>query len=271
MKATIACSTSIGSNRPLPEALAMIEALDAHEIDLLCIEGWAHVNPSALAADFSTEVARVEAWLAVHRQRVTALNVMTGAPLHLRAADMQRRRARESEALLALMERWRIVVAALQLPLRTGASWSEREQDDVMASAREEVDRAARAGRLLALELHTRSPFETPAQIARLLAAWPDVPIVYDPTHFLAQGIPLRATERFLRQARLIHLRDAAPGRLQVRLGDGALEIDWLLAAWREHHFSGHISIEYLADPHANFDLADSTRRLHDRVRQALA
>lgn len=271
MKPTIACSTSIGCEVTLPEALARIAAIGAREVDLLCIEGWVHVNPSALAGDFGKEVSRIENLLVTHGLRVTALNVMTGAPLHLRTPEMQQRRARETTALLALMERWAIGTAALQPPLRRDGAWTDREQDDVIASVREEAERAAQAGRTLALELHSQSPFETPTQVARLLAAWPDVPLVYDPTHFLAQGLTTRATERFLGRAKLVHLRDAAPGRLQTRLGEGALDLDWLLAVLRDRSFAGHISIEYLGGSDLPFDPSDSARRLWDRVRQALA
>jgi sugar phosphate isomerase/epimerase len=271
MKATVAVSTSIGSDRPIAEVLARLAALDTREIDLLCIEGWAHVDPSALATRFEEEVVRIESGLVAHRLRVTALNTMTGASLHLRDPGMLERRARESAALLALMKRWKIDTAALQPPLRRGAPWSEAEQDATIVSVREEVERASRDGRRFALELHVDSPFETPDQIARLLAAWPEVPLVYDPTHFIAQSVPLRSTERLLRQTVLVHLRDAAPGQLQVPFGTGALDLDWVLAKLCDQGFDGHVSIEYLGGMGAAFDLDDSVRRLRDRVRQAFS
>jgi sugar phosphate isomerase/epimerase len=271
MKATAACSTSIGSDRPLAEALARLAARGAQEIDLLCIEGWAHVNPSALAERFDAEAARIESALAAQGLRVTALNTMSGAPLHRRDPGMRERRARENAALLALMKRWKIGAAALQPPLRRGAPWSKAEQEETMVSVREEVERAEHAGRCFALELHVDSPFETPRQVASLLAAWPEVPLVYDPAHLIAQGVPLRSTERLLRQAKLVHLRDAAPGRLQVSFGTGALDLDWVLDGLRDRGFAGHVSIEYLGGMGAAFDLDDSVRRLRDRVRQALS
>ena len=44
----IACSTSIASGFSLEKAAADIESIGVRNIDLLTIEGWAHVNPSDL-------------------------------------------------------------------------------------------------------------------------------------------------------------------------------------------------------------------------------
>ena len=266
MSVVVTYSTSLGCELPLSETLAGLAELNAHSVDLLCIEGWAHQNPSKLAAEFPRSVAQLRAQFETHGLRIGSLNTMTGAPLHLRDQQNQERRAQESTALLELMSHFQIPSAALQPPLRRWSSWTDKEQDDAIVSTHEEVERALLAGKRFALELHSDSPFSTPAQIDRLLHAWPDVPLVFDPSHFIAQGLPLAATEPWMETAQLVHLRDAAPGHLQTPFGQGTIDFDWLLGTLRDYGFDGVISIEYLGFSNAGFAVKDSARRLHDLV-----
>jgi sugar phosphate isomerase/epimerase len=49
----------------------------------------------------------------------------------------------------------------------------------------------------------------------------PEVPLVYDPTHFVMQGIDIRETGWLMAHAQHVHLRDAAPDKMQVPFGTG--------------------------------------------------
>lgn len=271
MSVTVTYSTSLECELPLHEALAALVHIGATQLDLLCIEGWAHQNPSALASDFENVVAQLRAQVENRCLRISALNTMTSAPLHLRDEFSLTRRAQESAALLKLMKLWDIPTAALQPPLRRSAGWTDDEQDYAIASAQEEVARAHAAGKRFALELHSDSPFSTPRQIDRLLRAWPDAPLVFDPSHFIAQGLPLASTEPWMKTAKLVHLRDAAPGQLQAPFGRGTIDFNRLLGTLRDYGFDGIISVEYLGFSNGGFDVRDSARRLHDLVCNVLS
>jgi sugar phosphate isomerase/epimerase len=78
------------------------------------------------------------------------------------------------------------------------------------------------------------------------------------------QGIDLHETEWLMRNARLVHLRDAAPGRLQTPFGAGAVDFDWVLQALKEHGYRGNLSIEYLETD--EFDVLDSSQRLYNKI-----
>ncbi|MGH8017530.1 MAG: hypothetical protein ACREIA_04460 [Opitutaceae bacterium] len=82
--------------------------------------------------------------------------------------------------------------------------------------------------------------------------------------------MPIRETEHLLNRTRLIHLRDAAHGKLQTEFGAGEIDFEWLLDALRDRNFSGHISIEYLGANDAPFNVTDSARRLFNNVSESL-
>lgn len=92
----------------------------------------------------------------------------------------------------------------------------------------------------------------------------PNLGIVYDPTHFVMQGLEIRETDWLIKRAQHVHLRDAAPGAIQTPFGEGAVDFGWVLGTLREHGYSGHISIEYLETK--DFDALDSALRLHEVI-----
>jgi sugar phosphate isomerase/epimerase len=115
-----------------------------------------------------------------------------------------------------------------------------------------------------ALEFHVRSPFETLAQARSLCDAMPDIPLVYDPTHYVMQGVDLADTEWLMDHAIHVHLRDAAPGELQTHFGEGAVDFDWLFRALKDHGYRGHFSIEYLQMK--DMDVLDDVVRMRDAI-----
>jgi sugar phosphate isomerase/epimerase len=260
----VSCSTSVRCNSSLEKALADIEAAGMHYVDVLAIDGWVHIHTRDLVDDFETVFSRLDSLLRQHHLTPAALNTGAAPQLHHRSEQMNAQRRREIEALVRLTQRLGVSVAAIQ-PRSTDR---QRPYADVLADCvatlREQMEIGARAGVTFALELHVNSPFETLEQARMLLAELPDLPLVYDPTHFVMQGIDIRETGWLMKNARHIHLRDAAPGHLQVPLGAGLVDFDWLLGALRDQGYRGYFSIEYLETD--EFDVMDSARRLYDLV-----
>jgi sugar phosphate isomerase/epimerase len=262
----IAYSTAIESRSSLEDAASNIQRHGGRVIDLLAIEGWVHVDPSDLASQWETTVARLDAALAAHALVPIALNTGVAAQLHHRSPAINAARHAHWEGLVRLMKHVGVEVAAIQ-PRNADR---ERPYDDVwrdcVATLREQLAVAQAAGVRFALELHIGSPFETMEQARRLLDALPDLPLVYDPTHFVMQGIDVRDTAWLMDRAVHVHLRDAAPSQMQVPFGTGAVDFDWVLGTLRERGYGGHFSIEYLGT--AEFDVWDSVRRLHEAIAQ---
>jgi len=245
----ILCSTSIRCGSPIDDALRAIRELGFSDIDLLAIDGWAHVHPSELAASWEETTGRLHRLLAENGLVPLAFNTGTGPQLHDRSDSANQQRREQIAALIRLMDAYGVKIAAIQPRDRD----RNRPWPDVLAdcvATLREYDAAAReAGVVFALELHVGSPFETLDQARRLLESMPEARLVYDPSHFVMQGIDIRETEWLMERAVLVHLRDAAPGRMQTHFGAGGVDFDWMLAALARRGYSGHFSIEYLEAP----------------------
>lgn len=261
----IACSTAVRCNASLEKALADIAAAGFDTIDLLAIDGWVHVNPTDLADRFDETLARVNGLLKQHRLMPIALNTGTSPQLHHRSPEVNAQRMREVEGLIRLMQHLGLNVAAMQPRNPDPARPWEDVLRDCVATLREQVAAAEAAGVTFALELHIRSPFETLQQTRRLLDEMPELPLVYDPSHFVMQGIDIRETGWLMDyNTRHVHLRDAGMDKMQVPFGTGQVDFDWVLGSLVDRGYQGHIAIEYLESD--AFDALDSALRLRDTI-----
>lgn len=262
----IACSTSIRCNSSLENALSDIKRMGFHNIDLLAIDGWVHVHTRDLVRQYDRVVTDLDNLLGKYGLKPIALNTGVSAQLHHRSEVINSQRLEEVAALIRLMKHYGITLAAIQ-PRNTDPSrlWEDVLKDCV-ATLRDQVGAGRTAGVIFALELHIHSPFETLAQARRLLEAMPEVPLVYDPSHFAMQGIDIKETTWLMKHASHVHLRDAAVGKMQVPYGQGLIDFDWLLSALKERGYLGGFSIEYLEPDQRDFDLSDSVLRLRDKI-----
>jgi sugar phosphate isomerase/epimerase len=240
----IACSTS-AFKMPLDDALARVAGLGFSCVDLIAIPSWGHVSAPDLVSDWDAEAGRVEALVRKHGLTPVAMNAAFTHP-HQRNDAINAERLAQVEAVTRLMNRLGIRIASFYPGYRA----EDRAWDDVLADTvatmREMLAVAAAAGVTLVVEPHFGTPFQTLEQIAGLLGAIPELSIAYDPSHFAMQGIAMRDTEPLLDRAAHVHLRDAAPGKMQMPFGEGTVDIDWLCDALAERSYKGHISLEYL-------------------------
>jgi sugar phosphate isomerase/epimerase len=260
----VACSTSIRSGASLEEALTAIASIGIPKVDLLTIDGWVHVHPSDLVRDFEGMVTQVDVLLKQYGVTPIALNTAVGPQLHDRSDEANERRSRETEALIRLMQHYNITLAAIQPrnpdPLRPYPDVLQ----DCIATLRQQTAAGAESGITFALELHINSPFETLAQAQMLLEELPELALVYDPSHFVMQGIDLSETTWLLQHAAHVHLRDADRDKMQVAFGTGAIDFDWLLGVLKDSGYAGDFSIEYLQTN--DFDVLVSVRQLYERL-----
>lgn len=266
----IVCSSSIGCGFSLEQALDRVVTVGLKDVDMLAIEGWAHVNPSTLVSDFDGTAAHIASLLDARGLTLASLNAMIGPKMHERDVAFAESRSQQTTALMQLMRKHGFTTIALQPPLKWQESWHIDEQDLCIETLHEQLALATEAGLTFALELHTRSPFETMGQVKRLMDAIPDVPLVYDPTHFIMQGIPLKETAWMLKNAKHCHVRDADKAALQAPFGEGAVDWDWFTGALKDSGFSGVVSIEYLGGKDTEFDVLSSARRLAELLQEKL-
>lgn len=265
----VACSTS-AFKMPLGEALKTIAGLGFSDVDLICIPGFGHIIPAELAADFDAYAGRVEAQLGEAGLTPVAMNSAVANPYQRDDGEKNAQRLREVEAVAKLAERLDVGVVSF-FP---GGNWpaQEMEWDDVLAAEVETLKEMLAIGEkhgvTVAVEPHYNTPFQTLEQGTRLLEAMPELKVAYDPSHYAMQEIDLRETGAILERAAHVHLRDAAPGKMQELFGKGTVDFGWILGVLSERGYEGRFSIEYL--PGLPGDVGEEIVKLKDKLEELL-
>ena len=244
----VACSTTGFTRMPLCGALRAIRELGFEYVDLLAIEGWAHIMPSDLVHGYDATLTNVRKLLDEVALVPVAINTAVEPLTHDRSVEACVLRKAQTRALVRMMQELSISVATLG-PRQVDRTrpLSEVIQDSA-ASLREMVAITQQAGITLALECHSGSVAETVTASLELMSLVPGLTMAYDPSHMVMHGIDLRDTLPLIDRAGQVHLRDAALDQMQVPFGQGLTDFDWLLETLKERRYRGHISIEYLDD-----------------------
>ena len=253
----------------LDEALGEIAGLGFQHTDVICIESWGHVVPARLAEDYDAVSATVEAMLARHDLKATALNAALPHP-YLRDDASCAARRDQADALARLAVRLDAKVVSYYPGHKPHGSDPGTKVDEIIVTAGELAAVGREHGLTFVPEPHFATPLEDLDAVRRLLAASADLAVVYDPSHWAMQEIDLRETEFMLDRSAHVHLRDAAPGKMQTVFGAGAVDFDWLLDALAERAYAGHLAIEYLPNLEGG-DVRDQLRRLRDKLLDRLA
>ena len=242
----VLCSSAVKSADTFEDAMRAISTAGFRDVDLLAINTWAHINPAVLAADFDSVIARVESGLEKYGLVMRAMNIGLSNQMHDRRAVSIANNLRELEALCKLMNYFGVKTAALQ-PLQKDPARDPAEVlKDSVDSLGEYYECAGKYGIELGLELHVNSPFETPEAVKYVYDRIRGATIVYDPTHFISMGAKLEDSEAIIDKAVHVHLRDAGPGSLQARMGEGTVDFEWIAGKLAKRGYKGHFSIEYL-------------------------
>lgn len=265
----IACSTSVGSDDSLDAVLGKIAGMGFKHVDLLAMDGWAHVSPQDLADRWEETLVAVDGPFRKHGLTPVALNANPSPALDARDAKSNARRTAETKALIRLMKRYGIKVASLQPKCGDRSLPWEKILRASAETLREQVALGRSEGVSFGVEMHQGSPFEKTDQARRLLDAVPDLVVIYDPSHLVMQAIDIKENAWLLDRTAHVHLRDAAPNAMCVEFGKGLVDIGWVLDEIKRRKYRGHIALEYLAS--GEYDVLDSTRRLFEFVKARFA
>ena len=241
----IACSTTMGSAMETADVLDAIAKLGFDEVDILGIHQWApHIQPEGWLSDPIQAKLDLDKLLDQDHLKLRCLNLGLSRELYDRSENAIKMRQDELTAYLNVMKAYGLSVAALQ-----PGKYPEGELDYFPAYIKtlNEIHAMEKeAGVTLALELHVGSPVGQLSDANRLLDAIPDLKIIYDPSHFAMQGISLKDTLNLIERTAHVHVRDAAPGKLQVPYGTGTVDFAGTWQALLDHDYAGGFSIEYI-------------------------
>ena len=263
----IACSTGVRSTEGLETACALVHQLGFRAVDPLAMEGW-HIKPSRLIADAPAEAERLRALLERYDLTCVAINLGFLHNLALCTPAQFQTDLQVVRGACALAQ-----AADTQiLTVGTGSTGDE----DRWALIERLVDRlgqvistaetaVGKAGLTVALETHAGSIAVYPKVARELVDRCPGLKLTYDPSHFIADQVPVAETLDLLSEAAHIHLRNARVGHFQETMAKGLLDLPWMVDQILASGYRGAISIEYIQDCgglREGYEVADETLAL---------
>jgi sugar phosphate isomerase/epimerase len=122
----------------------------------------------------------------------------------------------------------------------------------------------------LTVEPHVGGVLASPAETLSLLEQAPGVRLALDYAHFACMGFPQAAIDPLAAFAGHVHLRQARPGALQAKWGEGTLDFAAMVAALRQAGYDGWLAVEYVHQSYMNTlfdDVLTETIRMRDAMR----
>ena len=245
----LGCSTlslTMAQSPDIRDTLAQIRAHGFDACDIAVFESWQNANPSSLVSGNQAWIEALLEGLCASGLAVSSLNCGLSRRLSdpdPAATDVQRR---ELDALLDLATR----INCPNITLQPGNPIQGYELDELIAITH---DRLAQYGPIaqdrdvtLSVEGHQGSLLEDPARALTMMAQlWPAVGFTYDPSHWAMQRIPLPDTAGLLPFTYHVHVRNAAPDRMQAPATDNTVDWAGLLQALVATEYAGAVTIEY--------------------------
>ena len=242
----IACSTGIRSTKSLETACALIHELGFSYVDPLAMEGW-HIKPSRLVADAKREAESFRTLLERYGLQCAAINL--GFLHSLATCTPEQHRVNlnvvRSACVLARAAGTSILTVGTG---RTGDEDRDVLLDHLVERLEQAVGVAGEAGMTLALETHAGSIAVYPEVDRELVTRCPGLKLTYDPSHFIADQVPVKETLDLLGNAAHVHLRNARVGHFQETMDKGLLDIPWMIDRIIGSGYEGAVSIEYIED-----------------------
>lgn len=132
------------------------------------------------------------------------------------------------------------------------------------------VEMGDRVGLQVSVEPHVGSCIETPEETLTLIERCPGLTITFDPSHYIYQGIETRRMLPVLSHTRHVQIRPAAPGVMQARTADNAIDLAVIFRTLDDLDYDGWVASEFVWMEKWNCNETDNTgesARLRDLMR----
>jgi sugar phosphate isomerase/epimerase len=117
-------------------------------------------------------------------------------------------------------------------------------------------------GVMLTVETHSRTLTNDPARAAELCRQVPGLGITLDPSHYLVGAHPAADYDDLFPHVRHVRLRDTAPDRLQVRVGQGQVEYGRIVSQLSRMHYERALSVDIHDQPAPEYPMEPEVRKL---------
>jgi sugar phosphate isomerase/epimerase len=241
----VACSSLCFGRYPLAHALYAISELNFHKVDLALHESGPHLKPSEVLADVNKAA-----------QNLRKANVAFAAfHVEIDAPDADNYK----ETLRAVCRLGRILAAPL---VNIAAAPADSDLAAEVTRLTGLVRIAQAEGVMLTVETHGHTLTNDPAKAAELCRQVPGLGITLDPSHYLVGVHPAADYDDVFPHVRHVRLRDTAPDRLQVRIGQGQVEYGRIISQLSRAHYERALSVDIHDQPEPEYAMEPEVRKL---------
>jgi sugar phosphate isomerase/epimerase len=142
-----------------------------------------------------------------------------------------------------------------------GVDQPPTSRTDALKYAAAELNRlnefAADAGVLLVYEPHVQSILEDPRDVLKFTREDCNVKLVIDYSHAVSLGYSRSDLDPLVQYAGHVHLRQAAPDKIQARWEEGTIDFPALVGLLKSTAYQGYLTLEYEHDKFWNMDRCD--------------
>lgn len=142
--------------------------------------------------------------------------------------------------------------------------------DAAAAGLRDLMSVAGRHGVTLTVEPHVGGLLASPADTLRMLDQVPGLKLALDYAHFTCMGFRQAEIDVLAPHAGHVHLRQARPGALQAKWGEGVLDFTAMVGTLKDAGYTGWMAVEYVHQGYMNTlfdDVLTETIRMRDHLR----
>jgi sugar phosphate isomerase/epimerase len=244
----LACADSTFPRLSHETTLAVIADLGLRAVDV-CVFPVAHTQPASVQADPIAAAREVRARLKRHALEVSDVFLILAEQsfedhaVNHPDADVRAESLSHFKRTLEFAGRLDSPGLTMLPGMPFGNASSSLELAARELQLRAEL--AREAGLALSIEPHYESIVETPDRTLELLERAPDVSLVLDCSHFVYQGIAQSEIDALLPHARHVHLRQAAPGSMQLPAREGIIDFALLVQRLDAAGYEGYFCLEY--------------------------
>jgi sugar phosphate isomerase/epimerase len=245
----------------LPAVVRLLSVLEFRWIDLCIADGDRDVRAETVQADPAAAAVRDRKVCADAGLSVVDVFCHLGRDAFDRPVNTpdvpQRRRNRERFQSYLM---YASAVGAEGLTISPGTRLPQAEDrgfglacDELAVYARWARERGLR----LSVEPHLDAIAAEPESAARLVERVPGLTLTVDYSHFVARGVDQAAVHPLLPLTGHVHLRQAAPGKLQAAGDEGVIDFGPVLDGLAGIGYRGALTLEYLWSPWRGMNRVD--------------
>ncbi len=141
--------------------------------------------------------------------------------------------------------------------------------DAAAAGLRGLVGVAAAHGVQLTVEPHVGGLLASPKATLTMLDQVPGLKLALDYAHFVCMGFRQAEIDILTPHAAHVHMRQARPGALQAKWGEGVLDFTAMVGQLRDVGYDGYLAVEYVHQTYMNTlfdDVLTETIRMRDHL-----